>query len=201
VKDRVGAAFLSVLVLAGGCRSAAINRFDVLPIVGCKGDSTRIDWDVVGHPWIEVAMVHRGSASEPDTVVFTLTVTKGRDTATDERFTARFAESFEEDVVLRVTEVQSDSLVAAGPKNPTRWDERFVVETVSSPSSRPIRVSHAGRSHALPGDGTPVTGFQGTAIGGEWEFRSPVLPGETIGGGANPPPGFLRVRVSASCIR
>ena len=199
---RTKATLVLVAVAAmGGCQTAKINRFDVLPIVGCTGDSTRIEWDVVGAPSLQIVTIHRGTTSEPDTVVFTLTVAKGRDTASDERYTARFPGSFEEDVVLRVTAIQADSLVADGVKNPTRWDDRFGIQTVASASSRPIRATHAGRTFVLPADGAPVAGFQGTQIGGEWALRSPVLAGEMAGGGANPPPSLLRVRVTASCVR
>jgi len=91
-----------------------------------------------------------------------------------------------------------DSLIARDSLPRASWPELLLVDRVMVDSGRPLRVLHRGRNDVVA-PGMPSTGWTGVPVGGGWEVRAALRPGEVPGDPAHHPPAHLGLRVTLRC--
>jgi hypothetical protein len=167
----------------------------------------RVTWTVKGTPTLLVRLADprlgvvdadEELVTAPDTIEFTLVVAKGGKEAVQHLDVLQYADSTLTDVVFP-TSLVGDMLVASGEKNPARWQETFVVQTVASGSGRMLEVRHGTRSVELDASGVPSDALAGLPVQGHWEIRSRLSGAERTTPGARP--DRLRVGVVLICQR
>lgn len=185
---------LLALVAAGyavGC-GPSIRSFTITPRVLCADESAVIDWDASGATELTFA-AEPPPASSPTCAIrgraasaYTLIARRG---GKEER---RLVEVFElsdqggEPVAFPTSAIEGQVVVAGGEKDRELWSDRVRVATVAACDGRAIEVRHADRVATIAAGGEPSAAFDGTALEGRWELRSPLSPAEQSHPGSRP---------------
>jgi hypothetical protein len=179
---------LGALVVTGllaGCHCGPhVRRFEVTPPVVCGDAKAVVRWSADGE--LAIAMNPEGSSDGPsdcsplghDVLKLTLVASKHGEEKTGEQEVAWVRGAAAEPVLLGTTAVEATDVVARGEKNKVLWSDAVEVVTVTACGRRQISVRHAGKTAPLPADATPSAAFEGTALSGAWELRSPMSPQE-----------------------
>jgi hypothetical protein len=175
LKDFLLYLFALALLFMTSC-GPKIKSFRVEPLVIFAADSVRATWDVSGDP---VLMVNDRFGGK-DTLyrIFTLSVRRnGKEVA--KHIEVQVIPAGASDLIVFLTTLKNDSLIAAGTKNTARWGLQFAIGAVSNNSNRPIDIVHGGRIvHLQPGEQGSKS-LSGAIVSGYWQLRSPLTPAET----------------------
>ena len=188
----------AVLGVATSACGPTIRSFGVSPVVGCAGESVALDWDVRGHPGIELrldpARGEEGAMSvaaepAPDTLTVLLVAERGGKEATREVAVLLAPTRFWRDVTFLSTRAAGDTVWAEGMVA-EKWRGFEIQEVAAAPGTGPLHVTHGGRDAELTADGRSSLELAGLPLAGDWSLRSVS---------AQPPPDRLRLRALVIC--
>ena len=174
----------------------------------CAGENATLSWRVRGDAALSATPPREGTGKVPssgsrrftiaESTLFEITAKRRGKSAFARQEVAAFATGATREIAFRTDLLGTDSLIAAGTIPPADWDDELRIDTVSGQSQRQLRVVHGGHDILLPADGSASDSLRGARVGGRWEMRSGLPPGEAVGG-PHAPPDRLRVLVRLSC--
>lgn len=179
------------LVILAAC-GPKIQRFEVVPVRMCLGESVVVAYAVRGAPQL---VVQRRGGPPTDTTTYTLTVTRRGKVAFARKDVIVFWPASGTVLAFDTRLAGPDSLASTDTLSAERWGPSLRLVSASSLSGRVIRVTHGGRTVVLPADGSASDAVRGVPVAGPWELSAPLLPGESVGSAISPPPAALYVRV------
>jgi hypothetical protein len=186
------AILLATSALSAACKPY-INRFDATPPAACRVPA-RLSWEAGGDLAIRVSTepvpAPRDACGRSGSEVLDLTLIATRNGEATERplQLARLEPGATEPIAFDATELRDGRVFARGSKNLKLWkvkpeDEKGIIEEIVvtdlvACGGRTIRVSHAGKTTNLFGDGKPSRDLVGTPLAGDWELSSELTPSE-----------------------
>lgn len=181
-----------MVVAMSGC-GPKIDRFDVVPVRACVGDSVQVSYVVRGTPALSV--IRRGGPPS-DTTTYTLTVHRNGKTAFGQKDVVTFWPSAATIVGFDTRPDGPDSIAAADTLSADRWGDSLPLNSAASLSGRDVRVTHAGHTVLLRADSSASPDVRGLPIAGSWILRAPLLPAESLGVPGHAPPAVLHLRLT-----
>jgi len=182
-----GCVMALLFLIAAGCQvgcGPTIRTFTISPQILCEGESAVIRWDASGDT--EVTVTPESPPASPATCAargreasaYTLVARRGGKEVERELEVLQLHDGGAEPIAFGTNAVEAQAVVASGEKNQELWSNRVSVATVAACAGREIQVKHANRLATLPASGEPSSAFDGTALAGPWELRSPMSAAE-----------------------
>jgi hypothetical protein len=207
-----GVAVLLLTAAFSSCCKPRVTRFDATPPILC-GQATVLRWEASGDVVMHLETEPTPPPSETcaaggrETLALTLVATRHGEEDQRPIEVVQLHPAASEPIAFATKTLAGNDVLAGGEKNLKLWvrneanaaplANEVVVTSVVACGGRGIEVAHDGKTASLSADGTPSNDLAGTPVGGNWELRSPLTPGEL----ANPRsrPKELKILASIEC--